>query len=316
MPRSSNPIVNGFGGELKSGAPTFRERMIDALRTTLFTDDRAGQHRAEFLGKVLDFTPIGAGVAVADALRENDPAMAGLAMAVPPPVRRALGPIAGKMLRAKPNAFASRSYFMYNPPAKPPRPFDADYPQGAPADADTGRLLADIEGRPLVAERNVGRRVVGGGDEPFPQESLAALVEAATGRGPQTVPAGDRQIRGGAGALVRDLRLNKYDILLNRNVPERNALRVLAHEVGHLIDEMAGEIPTEGLSRELDQVYNTLLSGRERATNLSRPRHFGYTSKQAPRELMAEAASSYRSSFVIPAQAGIQLQAGPRLPPG
>jgi hypothetical protein len=87
--------------------------------------------------------------------------------------------------------------------------------------------------------------------------------------------------------------LTEYDILLNRNVPESTVPRVLAHEVGHLIDEVAGHIPAAGLSRELDQVYNTLASGRERTTNLSRPRHFGYTSKHVPRELMAEAIRAY-----------------------
>src|SRR5262249_56933557 len=38
---------------------------------------------------------------------------------------------------------------IYNPPPKPPRPFEADYPHGAPADA-TRRLTQDIEGRPLT----------------------------------------------------------------------------------------------------------------------------------------------------------------------
>ena len=57
-------------------------------------------------------------------------------------------------------SMASRSAMLYNPPAKPPRPFGADYPTGTSADA-TGRLTHDIEGRPLTAEYVVGRNVVG-----------------------------------------------------------------------------------------------------------------------------------------------------------
>lgn len=33
---------------------------------------------------------------------------------------------------------------------------------------------------------------------------------------------------------------------------------VLAHELGHVIDQTAGEISTEGLSKELRSVYNDL----------------------------------------------------------
>src|SRR5438552_1834051 len=51
---------------------------------------------------------------------------------------------------------ASRSAGLYNPPAKPPRPFVDDYPLGAPVDA-TGRLIHDIEGRPLTARYIAGR---------------------------------------------------------------------------------------------------------------------------------------------------------------
>ncbi len=59
-----------------------------------------------------------------------------------------------------PDWLASKSAMLYNPPPKSPRPFSADYPQGATADA-TGRLLADIEGRPLAAERVSAGRGLG-----------------------------------------------------------------------------------------------------------------------------------------------------------
>ncbi|MGO4834346.1 hypothetical protein AB4144_18980, partial [Rhizobiaceae sp. 2RAB30] len=55
----------------------------------------------------------------------------------------------------------SRSANIYNAPVKPAREFELDYPSGAKAD-DAGRLLEDIEGRPLTARPSVGRRTVGG----------------------------------------------------------------------------------------------------------------------------------------------------------
>ena len=66
-----------------------------------------------------------------------------------------------------------------------------------------------------------------------------------------------------------------------------------AHEIGHMIDELAGSIPTAGLNTELRQVYNTLTTGRERTRNLTGPQHLGYRSDDVPRELMAEAIRAY-----------------------
>lgn len=88
----------------------------------------------------------------------------------------------------EPETLSSRTSGMYNFPSKPPRPFELDYPSGAPADA-SGRLLTDIEGRPLGAATVVGRRVVGGHDEALPPEGAFALGEATTGRRPQGVAA-------------------------------------------------------------------------------------------------------------------------------
>lgn len=68
---------------------------------------------------------------------------------------------------------------------------------------------------------------------------------------------------------------------------------MLGHEVGHVIDEVAGQIPTAGLNTELRGVYNTLGTGRERSTNLMGPQHLGYGGDEIPRELMAEALRAY-----------------------
>lgn len=66
-------IVNallGDGGSLTNYTPTLRERVSDGIRRALFTDDRAGQQRAEKVSDVLDFTPVGMATGMYDAGRE------------------------------------------------------------------------------------------------------------------------------------------------------------------------------------------------------------------------------------------------------
>lgn len=60
-----------------------------------------------------------------------------------------------------------------------------------------------------------------------------------------------------------------------------------------MIDELAGTIPTDGLIKELRQVYSTLFSGRERVRQLTGPEHLGYVGEDVSRELMAEAIRAY-----------------------
>jgi hypothetical protein len=195
-----------------------------------------------------------------------------------------------------PNSLASKSAQLYDPPVKPPRPFSADYPHGAPADA-TGRLLADIEGRPLVAERIVGRRTLGGGDEALTPAQLEPVAAAGIGRHPESVAA--REIRGNAGnfAVRFDAAGNPiYEILIDRGLIPAQKDRVLAHELGHALDYFAGHargIPQEGIKTELRGVYNTGVTGQERTRNLTGPQHQGYAGEKMDRELMAEAIRAY-----------------------
>jgi hypothetical protein len=63
--------------------------------------------------------------------------------------------------------------------------------------------------------------------------------------------------------------------------------------MGHMIDEIAGQIPAAGLNTELRQIYNTLNTGQERTRNLTGPQHFGYRPNDVPRELMVEAIRAY-----------------------
>ena len=76
---------------------------------------------------------------------------------------------------------------------------------------------------------------------------------------------------------------------------------VYAHELGHVIDEIAGQIPTEGLSGELKGVYNSLNNPNRTRGGLDAaptarpmtPQRRGYDREEAPREYMVEAIRAY-----------------------
>ena len=130
----------------------------------------------------------------------------------------------------------SRSARLYNAPARPARPFKADYPKGARTDG-TGRLTHDIEGRPLQdGSRIVGRRVAGGTDEALSPKEFDAIAKEGTGR-----PAAQITLP----AVSKDLTADKLPL-------------VYGHEIGHVIDQLAGEIGTKGIKKELKSVYDTL----------------------------------------------------------
>ena len=82
--------------------------------------------------------------------------------------------------------------------ATSPRAFDLDRLDRGLAD-ETGRLTQSIEGRPLTAKYVVGRRVVGGPEEAFPETpgAIDALSKALFGSDISTVAS--REIGGDTG---------------------------------------------------------------------------------------------------------------------
>lgn len=183
---------------------------------------------------------------------------------------------------------------MYNLPDAPQRPFSADYPSGAPADA-TGRLATDIEGRPLTADFIAGRSRLGGKDETVTGTGLNALATAATGEAPAAVAPG--QIRGDAGRLTRTANPEtgkiEYNISLNNKLTPTAQDMVLSHETGHAIDEMVGQVSADGLNAELKQIYNKQNNPNSYGSRLFGPQNAGYSGADVPREYMAEAIRAY-----------------------
>ena len=208
---------------------------------------------------------------------------------------------AAKTLAGTAENLASRSVSMYDPPSKPVRPIEADYrperwPDGPPADA-SGRLTQDIEGRPLVAERVVGRRLAES-DHALPPEAFDAVTAAGTGGRAPVVAS--RIPGGGVGAVeLWPGTKDPKQVWYKAGLSETDLPRVKGHETGHVIDLLAGTVPQKGLSAELKDVYNTLNNGNRDGAEVatwgkpSTPRSGGYSAAEAPAEYMAEAIRAY-----------------------
>jgi len=247
------------------------------------TDDpRIAGAMSEALNTGLTFLPLPGGGLAVDAVR-GIPALMGL-------LRREAASGA--------ESLASKSPMMYNPAIKSPRPFAADYPSGAPADA-AGRLTADIEGRPLGARYVVGRKVVGGEDQALSPAEFDPLTEATTGQVAAVVP--PRQASFGR-TLLHLASGRPVRVEFNAGMQPEKAAMVHAHELGHVVDEMAGQIPAKGLSNELKGVYNTLNNpnrshpDRNEAASWGKPftpQALGYKGDEIPREYMAEGIRAY-----------------------
>lgn len=84
-------------------------------------------------------------------------------------------------------------------------------------------------------------------------------------------------------------------IYLSRKLSQRQMPRILGHETGHAIDEIAGQIPTDGIIPELRRVYGALNAPNRRNSppGLWGPEDLGYSAADVPRELMAEAIRAY-----------------------
>jgi hypothetical protein len=186
------------------------------------------------------------------------------------------------VLKAPRSTLESRSSLMYNPPAKRPRPFGEDYKTGVSGEPGSP-LLVDNRGTALTAENIVGRRTVGGADEALTPEGLDNAATSLLGSQPEAVEAGSLP-RGSVGGY-REVRTDdgpERTIKFLRSLDPSAAQKVVAHELGHAIDEMSGQIPTAGLNTELRRVYNTLSTGRERTTQLMGPQHLGYSEQDVP----------------------------------
>ena len=165
------------------------------------------------------------------------------------------------------------------------------------AGSEMGRLYPgglDIEGRPLVARHVVGGTADRTVQQSLPSEAVAEIIQGFTGQEIERVSRLGAGGRGDVGSLVlnrftgQPLRVEVLDKL-----PKDAFENVTRHEGGHLIDEVAGKIPTKGLNGELEALYQYGVEGKFRGRNRTLPRHLGYSAEEVPREYMAEAIRQY-----------------------
>jgi hypothetical protein len=197
----------------------------------------------------------------------------------------------GGLLRRPVTALAkSRVNGLFNPKPKPQRPLLEDYPKGVELD-DEGYITKDIEGRPLDAPYIVGRRRVDAPDRALTPLDIQRVGEYGI-EGPVDKVPGSQL---GPGTLGRTHiafgRPTKIEVL--DSLPKAEMDIATAHEVGHVIDALSGQIPTKGLEKELDFNYSALRTGEERKFFQSTPQDFGYKDHYVDREKIAEAIRAY-----------------------
>jgi hypothetical protein len=198
---------------------------------------------------------------------------------------------AGALRRPVTMMARSRVNGLFNPKPKPHRPFFKDYPDGVQLKED-GSIAKDIEGRPLDASYIAGRT-----RSNAPDHALTPLaIESVGGMGIENpidrIPA--NQLPPGVVGRTHVSHGRPTKIEVSDSLPKAEMDIATAHEVGHVIDALAGQIPTKGLERELDFNYSALRTGEERKFFQSRPRDFGYTNPQRiDRERIAEAVRAY-----------------------
>lgn len=100
-------------GNLTAYTPSLRERGTDLIRRMLFSDDRAGQRRAERLSGVLEMTPYGLATSMYDAGRaggQGDYAAAGLMLGMAALPARAPAGLRSAAIRYKGKKYTGRTH--------------------------------------------------------------------------------------------------------------------------------------------------------------------------------------------------------------
>jgi hypothetical protein len=188
----------------------------------------------------------------------------------------------------------------YPPLGRPPRHFSLDYSKEALFDEagnlrkdvvdGAGNLLKDMEGRKLTAKRIVGRQRIGERDQALssydPYSILTHDINA------DIRPVTPKELIPGA---IAQAEMYKPPVVkFWGDLPPDQADTAVAHELGHIFDEIAGRMPIDGLEDELNLLYSELNTNRP-GPPLWLPENRGYPPDEVPREKWAEAYRAYDS---------------------
>ena len=188
---------------------------------------------------------------------------------------------------------ASRTANIYNPPVKEARPFGADYPTGGAVN-EAGLLRSDVDGLPLVARYVVGRQVAGQPDVALPHGALDEIAAARTGEAIRKASPRSAEIGNDVGRTVFRRSGEPDYVAVSRALTDSQYQRVAAHEIAHVIDKAADDIPVSGLNDELRTIYNDLNNPQGHGKKFG-PEQNRYRGGDVQRELIAEAIRAYLS---------------------
>lgn len=288
-----DPATQQVAASLTAYEPSLRERIGNAtydIANYLGMAGIANRMRND-VETAVDFVPfVGDAIGFNDAGRDigagnyGSGAM-GLGLAT-----LGLVPGAGDVLKkAGQEAFsrAKTSASLYNFPNLHQRDFNLDYAE--PVD---GQLTRTIDGDPIIAKYVVGRTQAGGSDMALPRDAYDEIAKAATGSPIDYVP--QKTIGRNLGLVEIDRRSREpISVLVSANLSDSQLEKVTAHEIGHVIDQVAGEIDTKGLSASLREIYNSGNNPNSYQKKTIDPKVYGYTSEEAPREMIAESLRAY-----------------------
>jgi len=186
---------------------------------------------------------------------------------------------------------------MYDPPRVAERPFSADYPKGARTNAQ-GKLLTDMEGRPLEARFIVGRNYLNEPDRALSPEELSEVAKQLGVQiekvKPEVLPAGASGVH-----LATELGGRRRHFIDVRNDLDPAGTHIItAHELGHALDDMVGFLENSLKPQhfgELRKVYATMRDKFGTKVPYRQPEDL-YPPSEVPGELIAEGFRAYKAN--------------------
>lgn len=171
------------------------------------------------------------------------------------------------------------------------RPFRLDYPKDPPTDAQ-GRILVDIDGRPLTARFIAGRNELGKADRALTLIEILRIIKDDLGLNLASMPRDYFKPRT-IGHISKDPKDGRLaEIAVWNGLPADQEFTTITHEMGHGLELIAGQLSLKGIDDELIPLYSAHSTGIIGPPYLL-PENRGYRGLEPERERAAEAIRIY-----------------------